>query len=40
MQWITKEDHRWKTFVDVRECRKEKRQQSYEPRAVLGKLEN
>lgn len=22
MQWITKEDHRFKTFVDVRECRK------------------
>lgn len=22
MQWISKEDHRWKTFVDVRECRK------------------
>lgn len=25
MQWITVEDHRWKTFVDVRECRKLKR---------------
>ena len=22
MQWITVEDHRFKTFVDVRECRK------------------
>ena len=22
MQWITVEDHKWKTFVDVRECRK------------------
>jgi hypothetical protein len=22
MQWINVEDHRWKTFVDVRECRK------------------
>lgn len=22
MQWISKEDHRWKTFVDVRACRK------------------
>lgn len=22
LQWITKEDHRWKTFIDVRECRK------------------
>jgi len=22
MQWITREDHRFKTFVDVRECRK------------------
>ena len=22
MQWITREDHRGKTFVDVRECRK------------------
>ena len=25
MQWITREDHRSKTFVDVRECRKAKR---------------
>lgn len=25
MQWISKEDHRWKTFVDVRECRKMER---------------
>lgn len=25
MQWITKEDHRFKTYVDVRECRKAKR---------------
>lgn len=24
MQWITKEDHRFKTLVDVRECRKAK----------------
>lgn len=22
LQWLSKEDHRWKTFVDVRECRK------------------
>lgn len=22
MQWITREDHRFKTLVDVRECRK------------------
>lgn len=22
MQWLSVEDHRWKTFVDVRECRK------------------
>jgi len=22
MQWISVPDHRWKTFVDVRECRK------------------
>jgi hypothetical protein len=22
MQWITKEDHRFKTLIDVRECRK------------------
>lgn len=22
MQWISEADHRWKTFVDVRECRK------------------
>lgn len=25
-QWITREDHRFKTFVDVRLCRKAKRQ--------------
>lgn len=24
-QWISKEDHRFKTYVDVRECRKLKR---------------
>ena len=24
MQWITKEDHRFKTLVDVRECRRKK----------------
>ena len=23
MQWISKEDHRFKTFLDVRSCRKE-----------------
>lgn len=23
MQWITKEDHRFKTLVDVRECRRQ-----------------
>lgn len=22
LQWLSKEDHKWKTFVDVRECRK------------------
>lgn len=22
MQWITREDHRFKTLVDVRECRR------------------
>jgi hypothetical protein len=22
MQWLSKADHKWKTFVDVRECRK------------------
>lgn len=22
MQWITREDHRFKTLVDVKECRK------------------
>jgi len=22
LQWISYEDHKWKTFVDVRECRK------------------
>ena len=25
MQWITKEDHRFKTLVDVKECRKMRR---------------
>lgn len=25
MQWISKEDHRFKTYVDVRECRKARR---------------
>lgn len=25
MQWITREDHRFKTLVDVRECRKMER---------------
>lgn len=25
MQWITREDHRFKTFIDVRECRKSRR---------------
>lgn len=25
MQWITREDHRFKTLVDVRECRKAKK---------------
>lgn len=24
MQWITKEDHRFKTLVDVRECREDR----------------
>ena len=24
LQWLSKEDHKWKTFVDVRECRKGK----------------
>lgn len=27
MQWITREDHRFKTLVDVRECRKAKRKE-------------
>lgn len=22
MQWLAVDDHRWKTFVDVRQCRK------------------
>lgn len=26
MQWISKEDHRFKTYVDVRECRKARAQ--------------
>ena len=25
MQWISKEDHRFKTYVDVRECRRARR---------------
>jgi hypothetical protein len=27
MQWITREDHRWKTFIDVRECRRTRRKE-------------
>lgn len=27
MQWIAKEDHRFKTYIDVRECRKAARDQ-------------
>lgn len=26
LQWLSKEDHRWKTFVDVKECRKARKQ--------------
>ncbi|MCA3041251.1 MAG: HNH endonuclease [Rhodocyclaceae bacterium] len=26
LQWLSKDDHKWKTFVDVRECRKAKQQ--------------
>lgn len=22
LQWLSKDDHKWKTFLDVRECRK------------------
>ena len=29
MQWITREDHRFKTLVDVRECRKERRAKAW-----------
>ncbi|KRC36419.1 HNH endonuclease [Acidovorax sp. Root219] len=25
MQWISREDHAWKTFIDTRECRKARR---------------
>lgn len=25
MQWLSDQDHRWKTFIDVRECRKLRR---------------
>lgn len=28
MQWISDEDHRFKTLVDVRECRKQRRRAS------------
>lgn len=28
MQWITREDHRFKTLVDVRECRRTKAHRS------------
>lgn len=27
MQWITREDHRFKTLIDVRECRKQRHPQ-------------
>ena len=30
MQWITREDHRFKTLVDVRECRKARRKDAHE----------
>jgi hypothetical protein len=29
MQWISKEDHRFKTLIDVRECRKVKQHGSH-----------
>lgn len=28
MQWITREDHRFKTLVDVRECRKDRQKET------------
>ena len=28
LQWLAKDDHKWKTFVDVRECRKAKAQRN------------
>lgn len=28
MQWITREDHRFKTLVDVRECRKARQKET------------
>lgn len=31
MQWITKEDHRFKTLVDERECRKARRAAAQRP---------
>lgn len=37
MQWITKDDHRWKTFVDVRECRKFRKMANTPAREVLPK---
>lgn len=32
MQWITKEDHRFKTLVDVKECRRARRKEANESR--------
>lgn len=29
MQWISSEDHRFKTYVDVRECRKARKQKAF-----------
>lgn len=31
MQWLGREDHRFKTFVDARECRKQRRAERGQP---------
>lgn len=37
MAWLTVEDHRWKTFVDVRECRKFRKMANTPARQPLSK---
>jgi hypothetical protein len=40
MQWIRKEDHRFKTLVDVRECRKSRRALGSRQSTVLARADH